>query len=87
LEEKPFNIGLLNVFFDIQTRIVNGFNDDRAFCFGYKPSAGAQDMILMLARAGHPNHTVLAFNRHSVLAVIQVEYLVRVEEQLDPWGL
>jgi hypothetical protein len=60
------------VFFDIYARFVDGFDDNTAFGLRHIAPAGMEDMVLLLTGTRNPNDTVLAFNRHAMLAVIQV---------------
>ena len=53
-------------------RTSEGFDQDGAFGFRYVPFSGTEDMVLVFTRASDPNDTVLARNRHSILAVLQV---------------
>jgi hypothetical protein len=76
----------LNILFDIQTRIANGFDDNHAFFPGNKPSSGTEDMILIIAGASDPDDAVLALDSHSILTVVQVQYLVGGKAEFDLWG-
>ncbi len=75
---------LLLVFFDIHTRLIDGFDHNGAFGPGLIASACLEDVIPGLASTCDPNHTILALNRHAIL-IIQIQHLARLEEQFDPW--
>jgi hypothetical protein len=43
-------------------------------------------MIASLARTRDPNHAILAFNGHAILAVIEIQHFARLKEQFHSWG-
>jgi hypothetical protein len=62
------------VFRDIHTRFVDGFDNNTALGSGDVAPARVQNMIAMLTGACHPDHTVLALNGHSMLAIVQAQH-------------
>jgi hypothetical protein len=43
-------------------------------------------MISSFTGACDPNHTILAFDCHAILAVVEIQYLTRLKEQFDLGG-
>jgi hypothetical protein len=43
-------------------------------------------MITCFTSTCHPDHTVLAFNRHAMLAVIQIQHFTLTKKQFESWG-
>jgi hypothetical protein len=72
LEETNSRLGLA-VFLDIQLRLIDGFDDNRAFRPGHESPPSMQNVILVLTCTGDPNDAILALNRHSILTVIQIQ--------------
>ena len=68
-EEKRRNS--LDVFYDVHTRLADGFDHNAAFGSGDIALTGIEDVIFMAASACNPDHTVLTFDRHAVLPVVQ----------------
>jgi hypothetical protein len=74
------------VFRDIHARFADGFDDNTTISSGNVAPARVQNVISGLTRARDPDHTVLAFNGHSMLAIVQAYYLAWAKKQFDPWG-
>ena len=78
--EEEIKVGLISAFPDIHARLTDGFDHNQAFGFRDVSFSGKQDMVLTFTCTGDPNHAIGALNRHSILAVIQVEQLAGAKE-------
>lgn len=67
-------------FDNIQPRLADGFDYEAAFGAGNKAITGIQNVILVSARAGDPDDTVLALDRGPRLPVIQVQNFAGAKE-------